>query len=38
MLSNCTAEIKRLVYTGNVANGKQTIGSYSWYLTAVNDF
>lgn len=37
MLNNCRAEIKRLVYTGNVANGKQTIGSYSWYLTAVNE-
>ena len=37
MLSNCIAEVKRLVYTGNVANGKETIGSYSWYLTAVNE-
>lgn len=37
MLSNCTAEIKRLVYNGNVAKDKETIATYSWYLTAVNE-
>ena len=37
MLSNCHAEIKRLVYQDNVARGKQTIATYSWYLTAVNE-
>ena len=37
MISNCTAEVKRLVYQDNVARGKQTIATYSWYLTAVNE-
>ena len=37
MLSNCTAEIKRLVYEDNVARWKQTVLSIRWYLTAVNE-
>ena len=37
MLSNCTAEIKRLVYEDNVARWKQTVFSLRWYLTAVNE-
>jgi hypothetical protein len=37
MITNCHAEIKRLVYQDNVARGKQTITTYSWYLTTVNE-
>ena len=37
MLSNCIAEVKRLVYEDKVAKWKETIWSYSWYLTAVNE-
>ncbi len=37
MLSNCSAEIKRLVYEDNVARWKQTVFSLRWYLTAVNE-
>lgn len=37
MITNCHAEIKRLVYQDNVARGKQRIATYSWYLTAVNE-
>lgn len=37
MLSNCSAEIKRLVYEDNVARWKQTVFSVRWYLTAVNE-
>ena len=37
MISNCTAEIKRLVYQDNVARGKETVARYTWYLTAVSE-
>lgn len=37
MISNCTAEVKRLVYQDNVARGKETVSRYSWYLTAVSE-
>lgn len=37
MLSNCSAEIKRLIYLDNVARWKQTVFSVRWYLTAVNE-
>lgn len=31
------AEIKRLVYSNNVATTKQTIGTYFGYITAINE-
>ena len=37
MLNNCTAELKRLVYVNNVARDKETIATYSGYLTAINE-
>ena len=37
MLSNCTAELKRLVYVNNVARDKETIATYSGYITAINE-
>lgn len=37
MLTNCTAELKRLVYVNNVARDKETIATYSGYLTAINE-
>lgn len=37
MLSNCSAEIKRLVYENNVARWKQTVFSIRWYFAAVNE-
>lgn len=37
MLSNCSAEIKRLVYENNVARWKTTVFSIRWYFTAVNE-
>lgn len=37
MLTNCLAEIKRLVYLENVARWKQTVFSVRWYFTAVNE-
>ena len=35
--NNCLAEIRRLVYEGNVAKNKETIATYLWYITAVNE-
>lgn len=37
MLSNCSFEIKRLVYENWVARNKQTVASYLGYLTAVSE-
>ena len=37
MITNCLAEIKRLVYNWKVAKGKETIGTYFGYLTAINE-
>lgn len=37
MLFNCKAEVKRLVYEGKVARGKQTIATHPAYLTAVSE-
>jgi hypothetical protein len=37
MLTNCTAELKRLVYVNNVARNKETIATYSGYLTAISE-
>ena len=37
MLINCRAELKRLVYVNNVAREKETIATYDWYITAVNE-
>ena len=37
MISNCLAEIKRLVYENNVAKTKNTVLSVFWYLTAINE-
>ena len=37
MLTNCTAELKRLVYVNNVARNKETIATYDWYITAVSE-
>lgn len=37
MLSNCQAEVKRLVYEGKVARGKKTIATHPAYLTAVSE-
>ena len=37
MLTNCTAELKRLVYVNNVARDKETIATYDWYITAVSE-
>ena len=37
MLTNCRAELKRLVYVNNVAREKETIATYDWYITAVNE-
>lgn len=37
MLSNCTAEVKRLVYENNIAKDKETIATYSGYITAVSE-
>ena len=36
-MSNCTAEVKRLVYQDNVARGKEILWSYPWYLTALKE-
>jgi hypothetical protein len=36
-MNNCLAEVKRLVYEGTVANKKEIINSYQWYLTAINE-
>ena len=36
-MNNCLAEVKRLVYEGNVANKKGIINSCLWYLTAINE-
>ena len=37
MLSNCRAEVKRLVYEDKFARGKQTIATHPAYLTAVSE-
>ena len=37
MLSNCRAEVKRLVYEDKVARWKQTIATHPAYLTAVSE-
>ena len=37
MLTNCIAEIKRLVYHDNVAKDKETIATYFGYITAINE-
>ncbi len=35
--NNCLAEIRRLVYNWKVAKWKETIATYLWYITAVNE-
>lgn len=37
MLSNCNVELKRLVYVDKVAKNKETIATYSGYITALNE-
>lgn len=37
MLSNCNAQVKRLVYDKWIAKTKQIIASYPAYLTAVSE-
>lgn len=37
MLSNCRAEVRRLVYEDTVARGRLTIATHPAYLTAVSE-
>ena len=37
MLSNCNIELKRLVYHDKVAKDKETIATYSGYITAISE-